>query len=80
MIGVQAKVRANGPVYYSASMVMAAIGATATALTRDPEYLWAWRSTMTEQERQAKAQRDAIEKAKSQFRSRKAMNRLRVAV
>jgi hypothetical protein len=34
----------------------------ATLLTRDPEYLWARRSTMIEQERQAEVQRDAIEK------------------
>lgn len=53
MIWVQAKVRVNGPVYHSVSMVVAAIDAMATLLTRDPEYLWARGSTMTERERQS---------------------------
>jgi hypothetical protein len=62
VIGVQSKVHVNGPVYHSASMVMAAIDAMATLLTRDQEYLWARGSTMTGQERQAKARRDAIDR------------------
>jgi hypothetical protein len=39
MIGVQAKVRINSPVYHSVAIVMAAVDAMATLLTRDPEYL-----------------------------------------
>ncbi len=39
---------------------MAAIDAMATLLIRDPEYFWARGSTMTEQERQDKVERDAI--------------------
>jgi hypothetical protein len=61
MIGVQTKVRVNGPVYHSASMVMAAIDAMATLLTRDPEHFWAPGSTVTGTAGRG-SKKDAIEK------------------
>lgn len=62
MIGVLSKVRIGGPVYHGASMVVAAIDAMATLLTGDPQHFWARGSTMTDQERQAEAERGPIEK------------------
>lgn len=43
-------------------MVVTAIDAMATLLTRDPEYFGARGSVMTEQERQAVVQSEAFEK------------------
>lgn len=40
MTDVHSKVKINGPVYHAASMRRAAVDATATLLTGDPQYFW----------------------------------------
>ena len=40
ILGVQSKVRINGPVYVAANAVVAAIDALAALLTGDPQFFW----------------------------------------
>jgi hypothetical protein len=64
MVGVQAKVRFNGPVYHAANMVCAAVDAMATLLIGDPQHLWAQGSSMTDQQRQREVERAVRETEK----------------
>jgi hypothetical protein len=40
ILGVQSRVRINGPVYVASNAVVTAIDALAALLTGDPQYFW----------------------------------------
>jgi hypothetical protein len=54
MIGVQAKVRINGPVYKAASAILTAIDGMAAALTGSAEYFWDAGSSPTADQRRSR--------------------------
>jgi hypothetical protein len=62
MIETSSSVRVGGPVYHAAAMVVAAIDAMAVLLSGQRYYFSAVGGGTTESERQAIAERDAVER------------------